>query len=563
MFTAVVKARSEGPWSDDFQVSAALETAPLKITQVDGLSGQYTLTFAGSPPPMDTGSLIRLRWAQPGVDLFVVATEWLGGNQVQGPGCRIERVDTAKESWVVKASELWRADVPGPSAREARKDQTWDGSWQNGQLSLDVSQGAPRVGALLQVTPQASGSAPYVVAVVDVPPGPSLQSNPITVRGGYRPVAPGAPPTGPFSAHLLALEVSARDGDRLWRLGNLGFHSSHRRFLGAVPDDEALFGPRDRSCGESQRPKQGSLEQDAAGPRFPLAAGGAQDEIYLPLGVDSAIDPPTVSAPLDDPGPGTAMLRGGLEGFDPRLFFDRDLKDSTAVTLEGAAFAKRFLSGQRLRGVHSLFYSQEPTLISVPDAAHAGWDAVAATAELVAPYLAVEQTAGQKGTALSWGSVALATGYLLEESQDPEFLTAVVRTTLSETGDEASGGYCPWTPCRSRCAVRLYYRVRALGAGTSQISPWSNTCIVDVPPPTFRMAAAAPREAPDIQGNTPETGRYDVSWTLANQPVGTLFGLQEADEPYSWIPYSINPNQNPCFIYGQPIAFIDAADSRR
>jgi len=161
----------------------------------------------------------------------------------------------------------------------------------------------------------------------------------------------------------LELWVRGRLGEN-WVLTGLGFVPQHPRYLGHLPTDEDLFGPRDLA---TELPE---LWDAVGSPRFPLAAGHPE-AIYYPVAVD--VVPETYSAAVTSDRP--ALTRDGLESYDDDLFLDPGLRDVGLQTVIATADYLRWQAPRprQLFGIHALLGVEEVTVIAAPDATQRPW----------------------------------------------------------------------------------------------------------------------------------------------------------------------------------------------
>jgi hypothetical protein len=114
-------------------------------------------------------------------------------------------------------------------------------------------------------------------------------------------------------------------------------------------------------------------------PRFELAGGATDAEVFLPLGMATL---PKFFLTAEHSAR-TPLERDAIDRFEPELFLDREMITPTAQTLLAQADFIRYQSSspRRLLGIHAAMQVEEATLIAVPDAIHPGWEpAIAAAA---------------------------------------------------------------------------------------------------------------------------------------------------------------------------------------
>ena len=331
----------------------------------------------------------------------------------------------------------------------------------------------------------------------------------------------------------LRLRVADDTGDA-WELGGLGFLPAHPRFVGALPTDAALY------ADGAAPPDPGSLEADAAQPRFPLAGPGDAPLLYLPLGA-TILAGPTLAALRP---PGLARHRDGLGELDPALFLDPELADTGAETLLEQAFWLEYGQPEPrpLLGVHALLRTEEVTIVAVPEAVRRRWylapgapiPPAGAPEGAVpldwsrfldcdahvpsAPHL-VQDGDEETGTfSLAWSPTdAVGATYELQERSDPADETAAV--TLYEGPGLAFSLYG-----RPRGST-LYYRVRAVAGGLA--GGWSNWV-------TVRLTQTTTWRLDDAAGYDPAETLLPVQLALLRMCAarGDLFAVLALPEHY-------------------------------
>ncbi|HYG57939.1 MAG TPA: hypothetical protein VD902_07730, partial [Symbiobacteriaceae bacterium] len=280
----------------------------------------------------------------------------------------------------------------------------------------------------------------------------------------------------------------------------------HARFAGALPDDRALFGLPDEAVSNVA-----ANWRDAAEPRFPLAAPQAAGDLYLPLSMPLIPQPDAAAGA--QPQVAGPQVRGGLDAFSPALFSDPALTGLSSDALPAAAFHRRYVMGEELKGIHALFPVEEATLIAVPDAPHPTW-----AEDTVADFdlLGASELSG----GLQWTAVTGADSYRLQRSPDPLFRTMIHAQTLNTTTAEL--------PEPEECPGVHYFRVRAERQG-GEPGPWSNTLRIVIPEEEFRQCRPTHVGAPVLEGPAPLTdNRVRLHWS---GPVGAAYVLEEAFDP--------------------------------
>ena len=355
-----------------------------------------------------------------------------------------------------------------------------------------------------------------------------------TATGMY-PSAPAPRTTG------LGLELWVRDAHATVKtLPELQFVPNpvaESRYLGYLPTDVDLF----RSSDRAELPPGETLREEVTSPRFPLASQGGRRGIdlprYLPLGVPGFLREDFYQPAL--PQSLSSLERDGLapqtscSHFGAEFFLDPDLANSNVLTLMTEAFHKQYQftgpdsTGVPLVKMHAILPVDEVSLLAVPDAIHRGWVSTLQTqTTLAAPILTniSEPDSGGQVT-LNWDSVAGATGYTLQRSNDSQFATANDVWQGEPMGSPAQSG-----PIAEQftCPQTVYFRVRA--QGSSGAGPWSNTLSREFPAQTFEVCNPDPLVAPALMQTADNRGRISLSWSITASNVDA-FQLQVANEP--------------------------------
>jgi hypothetical protein len=538
-----VRARSGGSWSDGLGVagvlgSQALTTPPPAEGQPPALDVDRRRLRVAAPADLAPGDLLQVR--APGRDgplVLAVATV------TAAPGHRVVGWEPAGAVWLVGADAA-TGRTPAPTATHRL---TADGP-QPVRLRVTPAAGAGLGGPAYTVEgPDADTLAPGDVLRVDhgaaslllpVPAQPPAErrsqagAGPLLAGPGWflHPGAAGTPagwwsqqPTPPLVVERLTLDLTVwREETLEARLDGLGLTGRHPRSWQGLPGDERLFrmladlpgedGPRQPSGVPARARFPSELWREAFSPRFPLAtepAGPDDGEaaLWLPLGVPAVPDPAAARTGLGDTEAASRLRRDGLKDFSAALFLDPSLQHLTSREVLRVAENRAFLSRppRELRGLHGLFPIEEVTLAAVPDATHPGWTrtVLPRPAPLDAPALTCERT-GPDAVALSWTEVDGATGYLLEQADEPTFERPLARRHGPEPAALLEGfGDCPATRA---------FRVRAARGGLA--GPWSNTCQVVLPAGDFEDCVA-PLAAPELR-LAPGDPPGGLTWT----PVG-------------------------------------------
>jgi hypothetical protein len=488
---AVLRARSQGSWSDSLRVAAALSTRALAVTKADRAKRLLEVETAPADGVLP-GELIRI--ASTSGDVAFLPVTKVGGNTVEWDGeaaLFVRQLELSLETKVEAAFTTARgASVHGQAlvAHEAYDPP--------GRLRVNVhahADDAPAPGTVVELR---RGSQQGWLVVDEVrAPSRATRERPFQLAGAAwwedrraRPATFGRN----VRVERLSLELWVRRGSESeTRLLELAFAPPHDRFLGDLPTDEDVHAPE---LGEQRR--AGGVWAAAAHPRFPLAGPG-EPTVFYPLGVSAL--PDRHLAPLAQRG--TPLERDGLARLHSSIFLDEALAATATESLAGQAAFLRYGSSEprRLKGIHTLLLDvDEATVVAVPDAVHAGWEPVrheavhragasAALADLEAsrsefvdcrrrlvppPHLVSTDPDDTGSYSLTWESEAPAGAeFVLEEGVDREWKAVEEVYRGTRTRIELYG--------RPRGAY--YYRVR-VDAGAVQ-SEWSHGVVVAVSPP--------------------------------------------------------------------------------
>ena len=336
--------------------------------------------------------------------------------------------------------------------------------------------------------------------------------------------------TASDTATVLRFDLWARTTEgRMLLERDLAFGPGHSRYWGKLPNDQQRFG---------QEPDPHWAEREL----FPLA--GDSDLYSVPGPEMNGAEFSGMEAVTRE-----ALERDGLVPFSPEIFLDPGLATTGVLALPGEADYLRFESPapRRLRGIHALLELDEPSVVAVPDALHAGWapspapplvppQPPAVSPEpagdpfldcgvrvLGAPTLAIPASSPDD---LVW-SGGQGTGFVLEEAVLPDFSDAVILYAgpkhIFTPGPRPDGIY--------------YYRVR--GNDGRNFSDWSNGVVKRIgrssgfaalngPPPLLAVVQAALLRMCAARGDLfavlslPETSPPEAA-------IAQAFGLRSAD----------------------------------
>ncbi len=290
----------------------------------------------------------------------------------------------------------------------------------------------------------------------------------------------------PTLVELLHLNmVVSRQREEKWSLTGLGFNRNHPLAWQKLPTDNELF-PSVDGAGYpvTARRSSRSLTQDervnplhfiADHPRFPLAGNG---EVSLSLPLMLGRWPSTATGMLVGQVIPTPIEADGLADYSEDLFVDDELKAVSEHMLADEAYFQRYEKSRALQGMHSLYFLDEVTLLSVPDAIHRGWDqGISSSVPILTPPSLQQPTLTDSLENLSfqWQGGGAYERYELEMSPTPDFLTKV--------GVYEAEGDSLFLAVPAVCAGRYWFRLRGVLQGAA--SPWSVTRSLWLPSDLF------------------------------------------------------------------------------
>jgi len=469
----LLRARSEGSWSDDLRVASALVESPLMTTAID--PSAWRVTLAAAPTPVGRGDLLRVSLPTAGYVVYV-AVDSVDGSTVS--------CDPASALWlrVRRAPPSARATVRFIDRRGAEQMvAAWIERTEGTRVRVllpETAAGAPRAGSLLAAIVDGDESW---IAVSDVSGGGEA----VELTGeAFWPVPT---PSRRFAADPLAtvdvctFELWVEHGGMRSRLGGLGFAPGHARYAGALPTDAALYEGRGAA---PLGPALPALWTAAADPRFPLAGPAEDVGVLYPLGM-GALPEPAVGALLPE---GTQLERDGLASFEPGLFLDARLAGSGTDALIAEADFYRLGGEAPPRGLHAALIVDEATILAVPDAVQRPWTFVPSAparaprrrhphrrrpsfepcGRLHPPELAATPADATGSFTLTWHGVRSRLEYVVQEAHDPEFADGAELYRGRQTRLDVFG----------RDPGAWYYRVRAQRAG--ETGPWSTPVAIAI-----------------------------------------------------------------------------------
>ncbi|HZD51260.1 MAG TPA: hypothetical protein VE178_21150, partial [Silvibacterium sp.] len=402
---AWLSARSEGSWSDDYDVNATLSFSPIEAQQPqfsgDGISvvlypntvttvSQYDLlqisfdeetgspssankpilflpvtkvctnvktTSGGGPQQTITASGTNGYWFQPAGtnDLLALQSSPPPG---QESSKTVWLAAPRKVSWLTQPQDMdlwigaWGVEQSNGTATfvfdalRSDTDEITSGTWL--RVELEGFSGPHGAKELLLLVDSVRGSQI---------PGPAQQGSP---TGGLQETAQVVASTGWWvidpqvggnlglssaRVDVLTLELWVRDSSgKITTLSDIGLVPQHSRYLGLLPTDAQLYAPTDSPFA----PAWEGFANDIDHPRFALAAPSSDtapsSPLYLPLGVPGLVNSAFYEPALTQPG--RPLERDGLAlpggQLSANLFLDPDLADATVTTLLTEAFHKQF-----------------------------------------------------------------------------------------------------------------------------------------------------------------------------------------------------------------------------
>jgi hypothetical protein len=483
----LLRARSEGRWSDDLQVAAALLESPVGTTRIDVDAWEIGLAPV-LPLPVAPGDLLRVSLRTAGYVAYVAV------DSVDG---LTARCDPATALW------LARRQPPARATGSARFLDT-RGAQQIADVRIERDPSSPAGDRVRVVLTAGSADLPVPGSLLHAAVGDDVVWVAVGAVRVERTSAaqhvrvveltgeafwPGDPPGRPLahdpvsSVEICTFELWAQHGATRARLGSLGFAPGHPRYAGDLPTDTQLYGARATAPIVTAPP---ALWSAAADPRFPLAGPPESAGVLYPLGM-SALPQPSLGALHTD---ATPLERDGLASFGRELFLDARLAGSGAEALLAQAEFIQLSGEDPLRGVHAALGIDEATILAVPDAVQRPWTYVPPARartprhrhphqlrpgfepcrRLHPPQLKAGKPDAAGTFTLTWTGAHGATAFALEESRDPEFADVSELYHGRETPVGVFGrGLGAW-----------YYRVR--GERTGETGPWSTPVTVAIAP---------------------------------------------------------------------------------
>lgn len=436
-------ARCAGSWADNIRAGTRLVShvlTPNRVATTSPTAGvfdhngdQYILRVHSTPTDLQAGDLIECRWGDAGLRVYLF----------------IDDIGSSAFGLTLRA--------------------------QQGYWFLDTAFASPADDVLLpEYIDETTGLAYYESIVASDP-----EQMPAIRR---------------LLFDLLVWDNGVLQG----QVSGLAFHPDHPRFWGNLPDDERLFGRLLAINPVNLDPGLLQMLEDVTNPRFPLAASfdDVSTSWFLPLAMTSETDSGSAAYSFDRVEPEFAApdyIRNGLQSFSADYFVDRDLAGITTFNLINEAEHKRVVQRQQLKGLHSLLFIDEVSMIAAPDALHRHWDLDPPVFEegLAAPQLDVPDETEYAGIyELHWDRVEGQRRYIVQQSLSSEFEEVIEYTVELPGLLELDESVSPVDPAvtlkldlRTDCLRTYFFRLRAEGNGG--FSPWSNSRAVRVPDVVF------------------------------------------------------------------------------
>lgn len=384
---AILLARSPGSGADTAQVAARVTQSPVRMRAVNASTLQITHTANSA---LRAGDVLRLDFAD--LRLHV----------------RVERVrsNTLQLGGIVGLLPIQGNALPITLGDRPLSAAQWLGT---GRLAVTVRMQPQDLPQRSQVVSLAFGSPPreawMALQTVDITDAQgqdgfieaTLSGTPwcLAQPNDLKPFNNWCDGGGERLVQRLRLDLQTQAiADQAVRLTDLNLASSSVPGLAPgvfnLPTDEQVFALDSRAISVNtdaalvaQRDAQGHLQN-----RFALASPSSTVEcLMLPLADMDVFDAVLNALPSSQ----STLERDGLTQFDWTLFAEPTLAQLSADLLANQAEALRCMGGvgsigrtpAPLRGMHAAFgawpahFSDEPTLLVVPDAIHPGWEAIA------------------------------------------------------------------------------------------------------------------------------------------------------------------------------------------
>lgn len=548
------QARSGGSWCDNFRVGCTLFQQPfiVKGSSFRKDTNEYHISLSASPARLKPGDLLRLTF---GERIFYLGIDKVSfGASGQDVTCPMNRgywfksryPENPPEGKVQGTAEIHR---PGQMTFKDQCLIRLPQDWENDYIIEFTNQPEPlpRYGDILYITIEDEIENVLILPVTDtllVAEGIAGDKNVFQIMGfnglwlnktaneeveNFIDVSP--------YADLLTFSLSVwQDQERIYNLDDLGFCQDHNRFWAQLPTDKTLF---DREERKNINCAPGSLADEAAEPRFPLAGPENPDNVYIPIGMPFMPSPQHTTATLEEHSQDTRLERNGLKVFSSNLFLDEELKSVNSQRLPAEANYKKHQDQkvQLLIGLHSLWNIEEVTLISIPDAVQRGWQITQSDPPdlLNAPTLNVTECTqienesdfsqkteykDYKFRRLVWNTVIGAKRYTIQEASNPDFTQSVTFHLESNTTISI--------PIGDPCSQTYFYRVRATSG--AMVSPWSKCRMIICPETHFSDCITSPSLELSLELIETSDNSTTLGWKIIKNKLIKYF-LQQAEDP--------------------------------
>ncbi|MGI9060112.1 MAG: hypothetical protein ACR2H5_16210 [Ktedonobacteraceae bacterium] len=428
---AFAHASSEGSWSDDFCLSAALSSLPISIDREKFLCmADDTLIMTITPNSASdvvVGDLLRLAYGPQGEYVQMVVVDQVSLLEADSTSyMRLQEVKRGRLK-VTCTSVLWLSTANptlSPPRVPVKGTSTMDASLYHSTYLVDDASVLPRMqmptafpiafssdpyelsdsqnlslvlapstgevlapGMVLNVHDESTASHVWmtVQAVNEIHGTGPLASPPaIQSAEGRRVHVLGeglwvldAPPLQPESLQAslqkveqLSFSLKVQSSDAPQQMDALTFDMRHPNCWNALPTDAQYNRPADM--------KTDLLHQDLweAAFMFPLAGNYDERERYIPIGMPSTFPDYCLGVDCDPAQPRCSSLeRDGLAVFGAHLFLDEHMVNASVTDLLSQAdfFLPQDDLARSLKGIYAALSIAEATIISVPDAVQRGW----------------------------------------------------------------------------------------------------------------------------------------------------------------------------------------------
>ena len=459
---AFLRARSEGSWSDNLRIAAAVQVTPLPIKSID-LNRNSIQILADKNNNLAIGDLVRLNFEQHGYVLYV-AVDSIQSSLSSSP------LQPARNLWLRKAGgksptngigKLFafntqgalnpltvRVPIVANAANPIEHSLDWPASDGDQTVCVEVltsTENSPSPGALVRIDFESDERFWLVISDVVFVEGqatPAEKFVRLSGNGYWESKVPSEELSAPTVDRLTFELWVTQDNQYPMRLNGLGFVAGHPQFWNELPTDYELY---------SRSSQSSSTTSSVAKSRFALAGGESTTKSFnfaFPMAMEflpkTFIGPERVTKSF--------LERDGLHQFDARVFVGS--KDATAAKSLVEASSQRvmevadFLLYQTaeyqpedppaLEGIYAALAIEEATLIAIPDIVHNGWRLSAPSSPPLSPVIPVDLPGRAKETFTSCETV---------EIQSPVITTDALRASsgLFHHADQGTFSLY-WTP---------------------------------------------------------------------------------------------------------------------